>query len=660
MRISHSGRLALLLTLSLLAPTALAVGAGPAAAAAPTLGVVIDSESGDPVGGGEFHTFDQSNSTITVTPTSTSTITFDVSAPQGCSGGSCTSHYTITMSTPGGAAFAETTYDNAIKTSDADHPGLNVTGKAVCDTVAGRFITDDVGVTGPLLTKFQARFEQHCNGAAPALFGSVSFNGTKAWRSRNVSPNTGEFGDVRRDTSSTKTFTLTNHGDGFNPAGFNIAGPDAARYVIQNNTCTVTGVQDACTLDVVFTPTADGPTTAVLNWVDELAPPGPPGDPSTTGTGRDVPLSGVGTRSELTVTGTGLFGEARVGLVTAPRSIVATNTGTDPVVIGTSTITGTGATSFLSDGGCDGRTLNPSDTCTILVLAYPTGGGLRSATLNIGDNAAPAPHTVPLTVIGTQGYYLAEANGRVWPFGDAADLDDMSGQHLNAPVLGITTTSSGDGFWLVSGDGGIFGFGDATFHGSTGGMTLNQPVLGMASRPDDSGYWLAALDGGVFAFDAPFYGSMGGKHLNAPIVGLAAIPDGSGYWLVASDGGIFAFGSAANRFYGSMGGKPLNAPIIGMAPAPDGLGYWLIASDGGLFAFGSAANKFYGSLGGTQLNKPVRGMTADPTGFGYWLFESDGRVFPFGDAPSFGSTAAEGINDVVGMARTAPFVNTTT
>jgi hypothetical protein len=83
----------------------------------------------------------------------------------------------------------------------------------------------------------------------------------------------------------------------------------------------------------------------------------------------------------------------------------------------------------------------------------------------------------------------------------------MGGQHLNAPVVGIAPTPSGNGYWLVASDGGMFTFGDAKFYGSMGGKTLDAPVTGMAARPQGDGYWLIAKDGGVFSFGgAAFHG----------------------------------------------------------------------------------------------------------------------------------------------------------
>ncbi len=197
---------------------------------------------------------------------------------------------------------------------------------------------------------------------------------------------------------------------------------------------------------------------------------------------------------------------------------------------------------------------------------------------------------------------------------------------LNAPIVGMASTSDGHGYWTVGSDGGIFSFGDAKFAGSMGGRHLDAPIVGMAEGPSSGGYWLVASDGGLFTFGkAHFWGSMGGRHLNAPVVGMASTPNRAGYWLVASDGGVFAFGDAPSA--GSMGAKRLNAPIVGMASTPDGKGYWLVASDGGVFAFGDA--HFWGSMGGKHLNAPVVSIAADSATGGYWMVASDGGVFAF-------------------------------
>jgi SpoIID/LytB domain protein len=234
---------------------------------------------------------------------------------------------------------------------------------------------------------------------------------------------------------------------------------------------------------------------------------------------------------------------------------------------------------------------------------------------------------------GLSGYWVVGPDGGIFAFGDAQFYGSTGGLKLNAPILGLAATPTGQGYWLVASDGGIFNFGDAKFYGSTGALKLNKPIVGMASTvPSGRGYWLVASDGGIFSFgDAEFYGSTGALKLNKPVVGMAPTPSGDGYWLVASDGGIFSFGDA--QFYGSTGSIKLNKPIVGMAPTPSGHGYWLLAADGGLFSFGDAG--FFGSLPGSGGGSAVA-MRPTRTGGGYLIAEANGDVENFGDAPVLG------------------------
>ena len=285
--------------------------------------------------------------------------------------------------------------------------------------------------------------------------------------------------------------------------------------------------------------------------------------------------------------------------------------------------------------------------------------------LDLSGLTAPAtpPATTTTTCSDTSGYWIAEANGQVTPFGAAPNFGSLVSLGVTpaSPIVGIAATADCKGYWLVASDGGSFAFGDAGFYGSMGGQPLNRPVVGMTSTPQ-GGYFEVASDGGLFAFGpgATFAGSMGGKPLTRPVVGMAETPQG-GYYEGASDGGLFSFGPGA-AFAGSMGGQSLNRPVVGMAVNPTG-GYYELASDGGIFAFGAP---FHGSTGCLSLARPILAMVASPDtgsvgsgtacGFtdpqapgGYQFVASDGGVFSFGNATYAGSLAGTGVNDVVGL-----------
>ncbi len=248
---------------------------------------------------------------------------------------------------------------------------------------------------------------------------------------------------------------------------------------------------------------------------------------------------------------------------------------------------------------------------------------------------------------GRSGYWEVASDGGLFSFGPQF-FGSMGGTPLNAPVVGMASTSDGRGYWEVASDGGIFNFGDAGFFGSMGDMHLNKPVVGIAPSSSGNGYWEVASDGGIFNFgDAGFFGSMGGKPIPAPIVAVRSTPSGKGYWEVGSDGAVYSFGDA--QPFGSMAGKPLNAPVVGFTSTSTGKGYWLVASDGGIFNFGDAG--FFGSMGGIHLNKPVVGIAGTSTGAGYTEVASDGGVFNFGDSVFAGSMGGTPLNKpMVGLA----------
>ena len=214
------------------------------------------------------------------------------------------------------------------------------------------------------------------------------------------------------------------------------------------------------------------------------------------------------------------FGDQRVATFGDPQTVTVTNSGSQTLEVTNIVLDGGAVLDYAGATTCDAP-VNPGGSCQITLLFSPTEIGSRTTTMVIYDNAPDTRQALPLTGVGTEGYYIASAGGGVAAGGDALPLGDLSGIGLNAPLVSMTTTPDGDGYWLLGGDGGIFTFGDAGFYGSTGGMRLNRPVVGMAPTPDGRGYWLVASDGGIFTFgDAPYMGSLGGSGVT-DIIGMA-------------------------------------------------------------------------------------------------------------------------------------------
>ena len=242
-----------------------------------------------------------------------------------------------------------------------------------------------------------------------------------------------------------------------------------------------------------------------------------------------------------------------------------------------------------------------------------------------------AKEVVPATVVG---YWAIGADGKVYPFGDAAKFGEPSSP-ANL-VVDIEAAPHGGGYWALDSKGIVNAFGPV-FYGSLAPSDLRpgEKAVSMSATKTGAGYWVFTSLGRMFAFgDAnKNIGDVSTLKLNGEIVDSTVTPSGNGYYLTAADGGVFALGDA--KFEGSMGNVKLNKPVVAIVPDPDGEGYWQVATDGGVFSFKAL---FHGSMGDVVLNKPMRGMV--PYGSGYLMVAEDGGVFNFSDKPFSGSTGA--------------------
>jgi hypothetical protein len=94
------------------------------------------------------------------------------------------------------------------------------------------------------------------------------------------------------------------------------------------------------------------------------------------------------------------FGSQAVGTTSAPQSVTVTNSGTANLFINGVSLSQAGL-DFNTDEACAGLTLTPGASCTMSVVFNPSATGTRTGTLNVTDNAAGSPQTVPLTGTGT-------------------------------------------------------------------------------------------------------------------------------------------------------------------------------------------------------------------------------------------------------------------
>jgi hypothetical protein len=210
-----------------------------------------------------------------------------------------------------------------------------------------------------------------------------------------LTPTSLSFGSVLLGTVSFgQVVTVTNTGTAVAALGaVTVSGGD----FWQSNDCPVAPnvllAGAACTITVVFHPTALGPHAGAVSFTSN-APESP----------HVVTLDGTGappTPAASVVPGSLGFGSVTVGLATSGRVVKVTSTGNVPLVISGATVSGANAWDFaIVADDCAGATLNPGASCTYRVGFEPLAIGARSATLTIAHNGVGGPSLVSLSGSG--------------------------------------------------------------------------------------------------------------------------------------------------------------------------------------------------------------------------------------------------------------------
>ena len=151
----------------------LLLAASPRLAAAGSTFLSMTSDPGDYVGGGQTYFLTPQDGTITVTGSQASGVTFAFDNFP-------TAFWGINFVPPAAETIAPGMFEGATRWpfQSPTEPGLDVSGMGRgCNRLAGRFVVLEA-VFGPNgdVTSFAADFEQHCELATPALFGSVRYN----------------------------------------------------------------------------------------------------------------------------------------------------------------------------------------------------------------------------------------------------------------------------------------------------------------------------------------------------------------------------------------------------------------------------------------------------------------------------------------------------
>ncbi|MBO0780431.1 MAG: choice-of-anchor D domain-containing protein, partial [Ktedonobacteraceae bacterium] len=193
-------------------------------------------------------------------------------------------------------------------------------------------------------------------------------------------------------TSAARAVTLTNSGGAaLTISSITISGTNAS-YFAQDNNCPSSLAAGAnCTINVSFTPTGAGNSSANLTITDNASTS--PQNVALSGTGV-VPAPAVSLSSSSLN-----FGSQKVGVTSAAQNVTLTNSGTAVLTISGISVAGANAGDFAQTNTCPG-TLAAGANCSISVKFTPGAAGNRSASLTITDNASNSPQSVGLSGTG--------------------------------------------------------------------------------------------------------------------------------------------------------------------------------------------------------------------------------------------------------------------
>ena len=645
----------------------------------------FDSTAGDYLGQGQELWF----STVTYEGLRGGYPTFIVGSGPGS--------YQVWLAAPAGQPLVPGTYEGAQRfdTRAPGHPGIDVFGGTQgsgCNTESARFVVDDATYDGAgNVLSFSARFEDHCEGQAPALFGALSYNSTADFRGRTVLANTLDF-----TGNPTRTLTITNDGPSSDtPRGFAVTGGSAAEFSVKANTCTgPLGANAACQVTLSYTPNSGDPAPSATLWFnDELAPLGSAGEPANAGQGRFISLTAL--PSAAISTSLSSAGVVLGTAVTDAATIIGNALQGSPMGNVSFSACQTGQTQTMTTGPCP-ESSPPQDTEALI-----TG---------TNDTSAATSTSFAPSASGTW-CFSAVYGGVANPGGEPnynASADNTNSGNLDAnecvlvqPALKPTATGLGlSQSSVTSGSENAETF-TATVTGQSGdghpegtvalyssSTRLCGATLGAATSDSSSAscsltpsQLASGPYGDVFAMytpGAPSSSDSGYSYSTSsstPAQSLTVVPatitpppttppsttpgggpsPQSGYDLAGEDGGVFVFPTGySGGFYGSLPGLGVHVnDINGMVPSPGDMGYFLVGRDGGVFAFGDAP--YLGSLPGLHISvDDIRGIVPTSDNRGYFLVGQDGGVFAFGDAPYLGSLPGRGIHitDVIGIAAT--------
>jgi hypothetical protein len=219
---------------------------------------------------------------------------------------------------------------------------------------------------------------------------TVSLSGTAAPAATpilSLSATALDFGSVSVGSSSaTKTASLSNTGSAPLNLGSLTASPSV--FALSHDCPAALGIGASCTLSLVYTPTAAGPSAGSVAIASNAA--SSPDSLALTGSGAAQAPAALGWLGSSNLS----FPDTATGAQSSPLSLTLINGGASPALLQSFQLSGPAAAEFSVDPSSTcvaGSSLAGGSSCWLQIVFAPAAAGARSASLAIASDATPPP-----------------------------------------------------------------------------------------------------------------------------------------------------------------------------------------------------------------------------------------------------------------------------
>jgi len=274
----------------------------------------------------------------------------------------------------------------------------------------------------------------------------------------------------------------------------------------------------------------------------------------------------------------------------------------------------------------------------LMVLALVS---LRAQAGAVGPSSVVAIARTP----SGHGYWLMNASGKVFSFGDALALGDFPTEE--GAYASLVATQNGKGLWAITvGPAGVAGhlhalgmardFGDFGLTDCCCGCPC---CRGLVAPTSDRGLLGLTSDGQLVSVGrVSDLGDFPPPLPEDEYVSLVATRSGRGLWAVTAGGAVKTLGSA--RTFGNFASTGGGTCCRGLVAPTSGKGLWGFSADGHIQRLGRVPD--LGDLPAPLSGDGYTSMVATPSGHGLWAVTEGGHVGTVGDAVFLGDLSDSG------------------